>query len=178
MGTRQPKRCPPTPACTSMSARRAEQFFGRSLETAASSVRMGRADAHPDRTRGHDHADGVRSIFPTSMNLSLVRFVATLLLSGQMLPIGLPLLCDQVQRATPANCDQQMTSHPSGPVANATTHAAPCANSAFCATTATAAVALGGAVSVSAGESHTVGFGVATLVPADPQPPLPPPPQA
>ena len=139
---------------------------------------MGRADAHPDRTRGHDHADGVRSIFPTSMNLSLVRFVATLLLSGQMLPIGLPLLCDQVQRATPANCDQQMTSHPSGPVVDATTHATPCANSALCATTPNAVVALGGVVSGSASESHIVVSGVSTFAPADPQPPLPPPPQA
>ena len=34
------------------------------------------------------------------MKLSLVRLVATLLLSGQMLPVGLPLWCDQVQRAT------------------------------------------------------------------------------
>ena len=139
---------------------------------------MGRADAHPDRTRGHDHADGVRSIFPTSMNLSLVRFVATLLLSGQMLPIGLPLLCVQVQRATPANCDQQMTSHPSGPVVAATTHATPCANSALCATTMSAVVALGEAVPVSARESEVVAFGLPTLVPADPNPPLAPPPQA
>src|SRR6266699_4833153 len=139
---------------------------------------MGRADAHPDRTRGHDHADGVRSIFPTSMNLSLVRFVATLLLSGQMLPVGLPLLCDPVQRATPANCDQQMASHPSGPAVDATTHATPCANSAFCAITVPAVVTLGGAVSTSARESHIVGFGVSTLAPADPQAPLPPPPEA
>ncbi len=64
------------------------------------------------------------------------------------------------------------------PVVAATTHATPCANSGFCATTATAVVALGGAVFVSAGESHTVGFGIATFAPADPQPPLPPPPQA
>jgi len=35
------------------------------------------------------------------MKFSLVRLVATLLLSGQMLPVGLSLLCDQVQRATP-----------------------------------------------------------------------------
>src|SRR5881409_4103705 len=110
------------------------------------------------------------------MNLSLVRLVATLLLAGQMLPVGLPLLCDQVQRATPANCDQQMASHPSGPAVDATTHATPCANSAFCAITAPAVVTLGGAVSVSAPESHTVGFGVSTLAPADPKAPLPPPP--
>src|SRR5207247_9916520 len=92
------------------------------------------------------------------MKFSFVRLVATLLLSGQMLPLGLPLLCNQVQRVTPANCDQQMASRPSGPVVAEATHATPCANSAFCATSVTAVVALGGAVSVSAGEPHTVGF--------------------
>ncbi len=111
------------------------------------------------------------------MKLSLVRFVATLLLSGQMLSAGLPLLCDQVQRATAANCDQQMASHLSGPVVDTTFHDIPCANSAFCATTVTAVVALG-AVSVAVGESHFVGFGISTLAPADPNPPLSPPPQA
>jgi hypothetical protein len=112
------------------------------------------------------------------MKFSFVRLVATLLLSGQMLPVGLPLLCGQLQRARSANCDQQMTSHPSGPAIDATTHALPCANSAFCAATATAVVVPSGTVSVSARESHIVGFGVSTLAPADPQPPLSPPPQA
>jgi hypothetical protein len=112
------------------------------------------------------------------MKLSLVRLVATLLLSGQVLPVGLPLLCDQVQRASPANCDQQMASHPPGPVVDATTHATPCANSALCATTPNAVVALGGGDSASAAESHIVVSGVSTFAPADPQPPLPPPPQA
>ncbi len=112
------------------------------------------------------------------MKRSLVRLVATLLLSGQMLPVGLPLLCDQVQRGTPASCEQQMASHRSGPAVGAISHAAPCANPAFCAITAPAVVAFGGTVSVSARESHIVGFGVSTLAPADPQAPLPPPPQA
>ncbi len=112
------------------------------------------------------------------MKLTLVRLVATLLLTGQVLPVGLPLLCDQVQRATPANCDQQMASHLSGPVVAATAYATPCANSAFCTTTATAVAAPGGAVSVSVRESHILGFGISTLAPADPQPPLSPPPQA
>jgi len=112
------------------------------------------------------------------MNLSLVRLVATLVLTSQMLPVGLPLLCGQVQRATPANCDQQMASHASGPVVDATRHATPCASSALCASTTTAVVALGGPVSVSAGESHIVGFCIATFAPTDPQPPLSPPPQA
>ena len=112
------------------------------------------------------------------MKLSLLRLVATLLLSSQMLPLGLPLLCDQVQRATSATCEQQMASHASGPAIDGTSDAPPCANSGFCATTATAVIALGGTGSVSAVESHIVGFGIATLAPADPQPPLSPPPQA
>jgi hypothetical protein len=112
------------------------------------------------------------------MKFSLVRLVATLLLSGQTLPVGLPLLCQQVQRGTPANCEQEMLSHRSGPAVDATIHATPCANPAFCATTATAVVALGAAISVSAGQSHIVGFGISTFAPADPQAPLPPPPQA
>src|SRR5438309_7342153 len=80
------------------------------------------------------------------MKLSLVRLVATLLLSGQMLPVGSPLLCDQVQRGTPASCEQQMASHRSGPAVGAMTHVTPCANPAFCAITAPAVVTLGGAV--------------------------------
>jgi len=125
-----------------------------------------------------DYAGGVVVYCRARMKLSLVRLVATLLLTGQVLPVGLPLLCDQVQRTTSANCDQQMASHMSGRVVAATTHATPCANSAFCAITAPAVVPLGGAVSASARESHIVGFGVSTLAPADPQAPLPPPPQA
>ena len=112
------------------------------------------------------------------MKFAFVRLVATLLLSGQMLPVGLPLLCDQVQGPTPARCEQQMASHRSGPAVGAMTHATPCANPAFCAIMAPAVVTIGRAVSTSARGSHTVGFGVSTLAPADPQAPLPPPPQA
>ena len=112
------------------------------------------------------------------MKLSLLRLVGTLLLSGQMLPLGLPLLCHQAQRATPTSCEQQMASSPSGPAVAATTHATPCVNSAFCAITAPAVVSFGGTVSVFARVSHIVGFGVSTLAPADPQAPLHPPPQA
>ena len=112
------------------------------------------------------------------MKVSVIRVIATLLLSGQMLPVGLPLLCEQVQRGMTANCEQQMASHPSGPVVDVTAHAAPCANPAFCAITANAVLSLNARISVSPRESHIVSFGLATFVPADPQPPLPPPPQA
>ena len=138
---------------------------------------MDRADAHPDRLRGRDYPERVVVYCVARMKLSLVRLVATLLLTGQMLPVGLPLLCDRVRRGTPANCEQQMASHRSGPAVSAMTHATPCANPAFCAVTAPAVVTLGGTVSASARESHIVGFGVSTLAPADPQAPLPPPPQ-
>src|SRR5438046_758302 len=99
---------------------------------------MGRADAHRGRMRGCDYARGVVVYSRARMKLSFVRLVATLLLSGQMLPVGLPLLCDQVQRARPVSCEQQMTSHQSGPAVSAMTHAAPCASPAFCAITAPA----------------------------------------
>ena len=112
------------------------------------------------------------------MKVSVIRVIATLLLSGQMLPVGLPLLCEQVQRGMTANCEQQMASHPSGPVVDVTAHVAPCANPAFCAITANAVLSLNARISVSPRESHIVSFGLATFVPADPQPPLPPPPQA
>jgi hypothetical protein len=112
------------------------------------------------------------------MKRSPVRLVATLLLSGQMVPVGLPLLCDHIQRAMPASCEQQMASHPSGPVVAVTTHAAPCANPGTCAITASAALSLNARISVPARESHLVSFGLSTFVAADPQPPLSPPPQA
>src|SRR2546426_885691 len=91
-----------------------------------------------------DYAGGVVVYCRARMKLSLVRLVATLMLTGQMLPVGLPLLCDQVQRGTPASCEQQMSSHRSGPAVGAMTHATPCANPAFCAITAPAVVTLGG----------------------------------
>src|SRR3989441_10871249 len=112
------------------------------------------------------------------MKVSVIRVIATLLLSGQMLPVGLPLLCDKVQRATSANCEQQMASTPHRLAVGAMNPSPPCANPAFCAIPAPAVVAFGGTVSVSARESHIVGSGVSPLAPADPQPPLPPPPQA
>src|SRR5712691_800030 len=131
------------------SARHAERFFGPSPGIAASSAPMARADARLGRLRGHDHADGAVVYCRARMKVSLVRLVATLLLSGQMLPLGLPLLCDQVQRGTPANCEQQMASHQHGLAVAATTHATLCTNPAFCAITASAALAANAPISVS-----------------------------
>src|SRR2546429_5829187 len=102
--------------------------------------------AYQKRPRWHHHwhhalYSGAR------MKSSFVRLVATLLLSGQTLPVGLPLFCDQVQRGTSANCEQQMASHRSGPVVDVTAQAAPCANPAFCAITASAVLSLNARIS-------------------------------
>ena len=128
--------------------------------------------------RRYRYADGPTCILEAAMKVSVIRVIATLLLSGQMLPVGLPLLCDQVQRGTSATCEQQMASVPSGAAVEATTHATPCANPAFCAITASAMIAMSAPLSVSVRESYLVSVGVSTLAPADPQAPLPPPPQA
>src|SRR5579859_1195997 len=112
------------------------------------------------------------------MKVSLVRLVATILLSGQFLPAGLPLLCTQASRGTPTDCTQQMPRQPSGAVLGAGSQPAPCANSLLCATTATALVAVGGTVYIAVEESHVAGLGAPPFATADPQPPLPPPPQA
>lgn len=170
--------CPPTPACTSTSAPRAALCYGRNPVTAVSFARTDQLGARLDRPKGLDAAHGQSTILQSRMKFSVVRFVAVVLLSGQMLPAGLPLLCKQAQRATAANCEQQMPSHQSGPAVDVATNATPCANSALCATAATAVVTLGVPASASARESHFVGYGISTFAPADPQPPLPPPPQA
>lgn len=107
----------------------------------------------------------------------LVRLVAVFVLALQLQPLALAAACEAAHIRPVTGCGEQM-SHPSAPAVEATIHASPCANAAFCATTPTAVVALGGVVSVAAGESHTVGFGVSTFVPADPRAPVPPPPQA
>ena len=128
--------------------------------------------------RGLDSAHRLAAILERAMKGSLARLVATLVLSGQLQSAGLPLLCNQARQGTRADCAQQMQSTSSGPAIGAATQSTPCANPVLCATAPTGALTLSAAVSVSARESHIVTFRVATFDPADPQPPLPPPPQA
>ena len=111
------------------------------------------------------------------MKLTFGRFMATLLLASQILPHGLPLLCDQVQRGTPADCEQ-MPARPSYPGLDEATQSTPCINAALCAATATAVAALNVPVVGSTGASQVVTFGTPSFAPAEPQPPLPPPPLA
>jgi hypothetical protein len=108
----------------------------------------------------------------SSMRASVLRSVAVVVLSLHVLPLGLPLFCD-----TDRHCDQQMPM-PSGPSIDLTSNATTCATSLFCATMGTAAIVLSTPLSVSVSDSYVVAFDVSTFAPFDPQPPLPPPPQA
>src|SRR6267142_2015956 len=128
---------------------------GRALRTRTSWCRSRRtprrrqrATSRTARLSSHQHV----IYFERRMKSFLFRLVATLLLGGQMLPHGLPLLCDQVQRGTPADCEQ-MPPHPSAPAVDTATQSSPCINAALCAATATAVVALLAPVAVSTGES-------------------------
>jgi len=104
----------PTNACVHFyQCTGAARFFGPSLGLLRLLLLW--VEPMPARqTEGRDYAGDAVVYCRARMKLSLVRLVATLLLSGQMLPVGLPLLCDQVQRGTPASCEQQMASHRSG----------------------------------------------------------------
>jgi len=139
---------------------------------------MTRCGARRSNTQGLDAPHPLAAIFPSPMKVSLVRFVFLLLLGGQLLPAGLPLLCDQAHRNTPANCAQQMSASRSGRTMSAATQATPCASAALCATAASAALPLSAPPSMTAPEPHGVGYGVVAFVPIDPRAPVPPPPQA
>ena len=109
-----------------------------------------------------------------SMRTSILRFLAIIVLSLHVMPLGLPFFCDTDRR-----CDGQMPmSMPSVPTIDQTSNATDCASSVFCAVMGTAALILSTPVSVGVSDSYVVAFDVSTFAPADPQPPLSPPPQA
>jgi len=109
-----------------------------------------------------------------SMRTSVLRFLAIIVLSLHVMPLGLPFFCDTDRR-----CDGQMPmTMPSGPTIDQTSNAADCATSVFCAVMGTAALVVRRALSATVSDSYVVAFHVSTFAPADPQPPLSPPPQA
>jgi hypothetical protein len=112
------------------------------------------------------------------MNTSLIRLVATLVLGSQLAPMGLPLLCDQVLRGSPADCEQSMATPHHGPSLGVVSTSTSCANSAFCPTHMTAVPTLNTPVAISNQLSNVVASRIAEFSPVDPQAPLPPPPQA
>jgi hypothetical protein len=112
------------------------------------------------------------------MNTSIVRLVATLLFASQLMPVGLPILCDQVRQAAPTSCEQQMPSaHHSAALVIASAATA-CTNSALCPTQVTAVPTFSAPVRMSAQMSAFVDSSIADFSPTDPQSPLPPPPEA
>jgi len=109
-----------------------------------------------------------------SMRTSILRFLAIIVLSLHVMPLGLPFFCDTDRR-----CDGQMPmSMPSVPTIDQTSNATDCAGSVFCAAMGTVALILSTPVSVSASDSYVVVFDVSTFAPFDPQSPPAPPPQA
>ena len=112
------------------------------------------------------------------MTVRLVRTIGAIVLSGQLLPVGLPLVCEPVQRVASQGCEQPMAAPTASPAVSMASEPVPCPNPAFCAVSATAAPVFGRVVAVAMSESHLTGSALTTFVPADPQAPLPPPPQA
>jgi len=109
-----------------------------------------------------------------SMRTSVLRFVAIVVLSLHLMPLGLPLFCDTDRR-----CDGQMPMPmTSGSSIDQTSNATDCAGSVFCAVMGTAALILSTPVSVAVSDSYVVAFDVSTFAPFDPQSPPAPPPQA
>lgn len=106
------------------------------------------------------------------MRTSVLRLVAIVVLSLHVLPLGLPLFCD-----TDRHCDHQMPM-PSGPSIDLASDATTCVTSLACTAMGTAALLLSAPLSVSVSDSYDVTFDVSTFASFDPQPPLPPPPQA
>jgi hypothetical protein len=108
----------------------------------------------------------------SSMRASVLRSVAIVVLSLHVLPLGLPLFCD-----TDRHCHHQMPM-PSGPSIDLASDATTCVTSLACTAMGTAALLLSAPLSVSVSDSYDVAFDVSTFASFDPQPPLPPPPQA
>ncbi len=111
------------------------------------------------------------------MKLALLRLAALLILGSQLLPVGLPLLCRQFRQVATAGCGQQMPSRHSAAV-TATSEAGGCAISALCAAPWGPALAHAAVTARSVQPAHVVAFVVLQITSGDPQPPLPPPPQA
>src|SRR2546423_9057766 len=95
----------------------------------------------------------------SSMRTSVLRFLAIIVLSLHVMPLGLPFFCDTDRR-----CDGQMPmSMPSGPTIDQPSNATDCATSLFCAVMGTAALVLSTPVSVAVSDSHVVAFDVSTF---------------
>ena len=112
------------------------------------------------------------------MSTTPLRLIAALLLGGQLLSLGLPLLCKSVHPVAIAGCEQSMGPRSKGPAVAAATDQAVCANPAFCAVTPTA-IAGDLAVALAPSAVHRAALPVAPPInPGDPPAPLSPPPQA
>src|SRR5256886_4240357 len=103
-----------------------------------------------------------------SMRTSVLRFLAIIVLSLHVMPLGLPFFCDPDRR-----CGGQMPmTMPSGPTIDQTPNAADCATSVFCAVIGPAALVVRSPLSATVSDSYVFASPVSTSPPAAPQPPL------
>jgi hypothetical protein len=112
------------------------------------------------------------------MSHRFLRIVAIVVLGVQALPAGLPLLCEQVRPSTADDCAQEMAIQHHGPAMQTATSSSSCADSAFCPTHLTAVATLNDSGLLTTPETPFASATIADFTPADPQAPLPPPPQA
>src|SRR2546426_4363989 len=105
-----------------------------------------------------------------------IRAAATFVLVLQLSRLGLPALCPAARPAS-GPCSQAMSSSASGALVTASSQGSSCASTALCAAVPVAVPAPRSVVLTLAAASRTAGRGTQPLIQADPQPPLPPPPQ-
>lgn len=111
------------------------------------------------------------------MSCATARLSAMLLLSVQFLPLGLPLVCEQVRHNAAPGCEQQTAPDHEASL-NVERASSTCLNTAFCPTHITAVPVFDVTMLVLPGESELGRLPRAQFAPADPQAPLPPPPEA
>lgn len=129
------------------------------------------------KVRPHRCHSCLDRVYCAVMSLPIAKLSAILLLSAQMLPLGVPLVCDQVRHEFPANCDQQIHSG-RGVVLDVERASLGCVDSALCPTQVTAVPMLGATMLVVTRDGALAGTVPEALRPLAAQSPLPPPPKA
>ena len=110
------------------------------------------------------------------MTTAPIRLIAALALGGQLMPLGVPLVCASSHQVA-GGCEQPMAPLSTMTAATGTTGQSSCPTSAFCMVTATAIPVALTSLALPAAHAATIP-GVPAVNPADPSAPPSPPPQA
>src|SRR5213592_4297277 len=109
-----------------------------------------------------------------------LKFLAIVVLSAHLLPLGLPALCRASRSRGTTDCGALLPppAPARGPAVSQGSDPAPCANPAFCAIMPPAMPSLGTIAVGAAAARRVAAPTVVAAQPRDPLPPLSPPPQA